>query len=163
VNEISTVLEQTQLPPAALKLELTETAVMEHPEKATRMLAQLKQLGVTIALDDFGTGYASLSYLQRFPIDTLKIDGSFIRGMRTDAKKAEIVQTVISLAKSLQMDVIAECVETVEDVNQLGKLGCALGQGYFFARPLPADKAQALVQGARPWRDPAALAAPAAT
>ena len=124
-----------------LTLELTESAIVQDPERATRVFGALKALDATVAMDDFGTGYSSLAYLQRLPIDVLKIDKSFVSGMMTDRDAVAIVRAVLSLAEALGMSTTAEGVETVELATTLATLGCAAGQGYYFSRPLEADAA----------------------
>nr|WP_290223361.1 EAL domain-containing protein [Trichocoleus desertorum] len=145
VNQVSQILQETHLNPRYLKLEITESVVMENAEVATTMLQQLKGLGIQLAIDDFGTGYSSLSYLYRFPIDTLKIDRSFINRIDIDGENLEIVRTIVTLAWNLGMDVIAEGVETAKQLAQLKALKCEYAQGYFFARPLNCEAATALI------------------
>ena len=127
-------------------LEMTEHAIMKETEPAMRALSQLKALNVHLHMDDFGTGYASLSYLHKFPIDTLKIDRSFVSGIGTRSGAAEIVRTIITLAKSLDMQVIAEGIETREQLKQLRDLECDLGQGNYFCQPLESDAATAFLR-----------------
>jgi diguanylate cyclase (GGDEF)-like protein/PAS domain S-box-containing protein len=136
VEHIQRVLKSTDLAPAHLKLEITESAMMQHPETFLDRLHDLKQLNVGLCIDDFGTGYSSLSRLQIFPIDTLKIDRSFIQPLDRRGKNAGIVKTIIDLASSLGMDVVAEGVETAAQQHQLQELGCAKAQGFYFAKPL---------------------------
>jgi EAL domain-containing protein (putative c-di-GMP-specific phosphodiesterase class I) len=124
-----------------LTLELTESAIIADPERAVRVLDGLKALDTTIAMDDFGTGYSSLAYLQRLPIDILKIDRSFITGMLSDKNKIAIVRAVLSLADALGMKTTAEGIESFELSRTLAALGCATGQGYFYSDPLDADQA----------------------
>ena len=145
VEQVSQILQETNLNPRYLKLEITESVVMENAEVATTMLQQLKSLGIQLAIDDFGTGYSSLSYLHRFPIDTLKIDRSFINRIDVNGENLEIVRTIVTLAWNLGMDVIAEGVETAKQLAQLKALKCEYAQGYFFARPLDQEAASALV------------------
>jgi EAL domain-containing protein (putative c-di-GMP-specific phosphodiesterase class I) len=132
------VLTETGLDPRCLKLELTESTVMADVATTSGTLRDLKALGLALAIDDFGTGYSSLSYLKRLPLDTLKVDRSFVDGLGTDPQDTAIVRTVIALAKSLHLEVTGEGVETVEQSDQLQALGCDRGQGYLFARPLTA-------------------------
>jgi EAL domain-containing protein (putative c-di-GMP-specific phosphodiesterase class I) len=132
------VLAETGLEPRYLELELTETVLMEDSRSIADMLRELKDIGVLLALDDFGTGYSSLSYLKRFPIDTLKIDQSFVRDLSTDADDAGIVTAVIGMGKSLHMRVVAEGVETQEQLEFLQQHNCPVGQGFYFSRPVPA-------------------------
>ena len=143
VDDIAQVIQSTGVPPHCLKLEITESAVMHDAEAACRTLQQMKQLGIQIAIDDFGTGYSSLSYLKRFPVDTLKIDRSFVDGLGHDAQDTAIVRSVVALAKTLELSVTAEGVETPSQEAQLRLLGCDFGQGYLFGRPTPASAAHA--------------------
>ena len=145
VQNIGVLLNELGIPPHALKLEITESTVMEDPSAAIEMLQKMKDLGIRLAIDDFGTGYSSLSYLHRFPLDTLKIDRSFISGESQGVNGMEIARTVMPLAKNLQLDVVAEGVETAEQVQELRKLNCKYAQGYYFSEPLSADKAGALL------------------
>ncbi|HJU55042.1 MAG TPA: EAL domain-containing protein [Pyrinomonadaceae bacterium] len=142
VERVAAILRETRLDPKNLKLEITESAVMENVETATEMLSRLRNLGLRISMDDFGTGYSSLSHLRRFPIDTLKIDRSFVTQMGDDEENAEIVRTIVGLAQNLGMDVVAEGVETPEQVETLTALGCEYGQGYFFSKPLDYQRAE---------------------
>jgi EAL domain-containing protein (putative c-di-GMP-specific phosphodiesterase class I)/CheY-like chemotaxis protein len=132
-----------------LELEVTESAVMQDPEKTVASLRELKKIGVHLALDDFGTGYSSLNYLKRFPIDTLKIDQSFVRDITTDPDDAAIALTVISLAHSLRRRVVAEGVETEAQLSFLRRHRCDEMQGYYFSRPLPADAFTSLLREGR--------------
>jgi diguanylate cyclase (GGDEF)-like protein/PAS domain S-box-containing protein len=147
IEQVSSALREAGLSAANLKLEITESMVMENINTAIDMLMQLRNLGVGLSIDDFGTGYSSLSYLHRFPIDTLKIDRSFVTQMTDNAENAEIVRTIVTLARSLDMHVIAEGVETGEQLRQLGSLGCDYGQGYLFSRPVGAGQAIELLGG----------------
>ncbi|MDP9086956.1 MAG: bifunctional diguanylate cyclase/phosphodiesterase, partial [Pseudomonadota bacterium] len=126
-----------------LTLELTETAIVQDPARATRVFDALKALDATVAMDDFGTGYSNLAYLQRLPIDILKIDKSFVSGMMVDPDAVAIVRAVLSLAEALGMSTTAEGIETVELATTLATLGCASGQGFYFAKPLPSSQALA--------------------
>jgi diguanylate cyclase (GGDEF)-like protein/PAS domain S-box-containing protein len=145
ISSFSTILQETGVKPQTVKLEITESVVMENIDTATDMLRQLRALGVQLAIDDFGTGYSSLSYLHRFPIDTLKIDRSFVTRMSENNENTEIVRTIIVLAQNLGMDVVAEGVETNEQLFLLQKLGCENGQGYFFSKPVNADGAEKII------------------
>ncbi|WP_394780786.1 EAL domain-containing protein [Undibacterium sp.] len=136
---VSKVLEETGCLPEWLELEITESVVMEDPQSATDTLQELSDMGVHLSIDDFGTGYSSLSYLKRFPIDTLKIDQSFVRDISTDADDAAIARAVIALAHSMRLEVVAEGVETIEQLDYLRAQGCDLMQGYYFSRPLPPE------------------------
>ena len=140
VEEMQKLLRETALPPEALKLEITESAVMADPTAAAEMLQQIKSLGIRLAIDDFGTGYSSLSYLHRFPLDTLKIDRSFISGTGEGGDGMEIARTIMPMAKNLRLDVVAEGVETFEQVALLKKLQCKYAQGYYFSKPLAPEE-----------------------
>jgi diguanylate cyclase (GGDEF)-like protein/PAS domain S-box-containing protein len=139
VDQVADVLARTGLAPGQLCLEITETAIMADAEASRRLLEALDSLGVSLAVDDFGTGYSSLAYLKQFPVDVLKIDRSFVDGLPGDTEDTAIVATIIRLAESLGMDVTAEGIETVEQATTLTSMGCSKGQGYHFARPMPAD------------------------
>jgi diguanylate cyclase (GGDEF)-like protein/PAS domain S-box-containing protein len=152
VTDIANLLREIKLPPEALKLEITESTVMKDPSGAVEMLQQIKSLGVRLAIDDFGTGYSSLSYLHRFPLDTLKIDRSFISSMDDDGDGMEIARTILPMAKNLRLDVVAEGVETLEQFELLKKFNCAFGQGYYFSRPLSAEGVATLLNGDLAWQ-----------
>ena len=152
VEDIRKLLSELNLPAEALKLEITESTVMGDPTGAVAMLQQIKSLGIRLAIDDFGTGYSSLSYLHRFPLDTLKIDRSFISGMGDDGEGMEIARTILPMANNLRLDVVAEGVETVQQVLLLKKLQCKYGQGYYFSRPLSAEGTKALLAGDLTWQ-----------
>ena len=145
VDLMRNLLERFALPGNALKIELTESAVVENPELAKATFARLKALDCSIAMDDFGTGYSSLSYLQTLPIDILKIDRSFVMGMMDSQDSYKIVRAVQSLAENLGMTTVAEGVETIEQAETLRALGCQVGQGYYFARPLSVEAAGELL------------------
>jgi len=145
VEQIESILLETGLAATSLKLEITETMVMDDPEAAKTMLRRLKALGVKLEIDDFGTGYSSLSYLRSYPLDTLKIDRSFISDMENDTEKAEITRTITTLAQNLGLEVIAEGIESEEQRVFLKKMGCKYGQGYYFCRPLDAAAARDLL------------------
>jgi diguanylate cyclase (GGDEF)-like protein/PAS domain S-box-containing protein len=140
VETVEEVLARTGLPPELLTLEITESALMEDAASALKVLRALKQLGVLLAIDDFGTGYSSLGYLQRFPLDILKIDRLFVEALGSDSEGEQIVSAVINLAHALGLEVIAEGVETLEQLEILRALGCDLAQGFLFSRPQPASK-----------------------
>jgi diguanylate cyclase (GGDEF)-like protein/PAS domain S-box-containing protein len=145
IAQVRNAVTKTGLSPRRLKLEITESAVMENIDTATDMLRQLRELGVQLAIDDFGTGYSSLSYLHRFPIDTLKIDRSFVTRMSENNENVEIVRTVVMLAQVLGMDVVAEGVETKEELKILRDLKCEYGQGYYFSRPSNVTDAEKII------------------
>jgi len=137
---IATILKETGLPPACLELELTESILMREVSEAMQILAGLKNLGLSIAVDDFGTGYSSLNYLKQFPIDVLKIDRTFVDGLPSGEQDAQIARAIIAMAHSLNLAVIAEGVETQEQLDFLREHGCDEVQGYLFGRPMPAGK-----------------------
>lgn len=145
VENIGNLLNELALAPDALKLEITESTVMDDPATAVEMLRQMKALGIRLAIDDFGTGYSSLSYLHRFPLDTLKIDRSFISGVNGGINGMEIAKTIMPLAKNLSLDVVAEGVETAEQAQELKRLDCKYAQGFFFSKPLTREDAEALL------------------
>ena len=140
VDEVLHQLEETGTPPEALELELTESAVMANPEAAMAVAARLREVGVRVALDDFGTGYSSLAYLRDLPVDVLKIDRSFLQDVTTSRRNASIVRSVVDLGHNLGLRVVAEGVETTEALEFLRGLGCDLGQGFLFGRPVPAEE-----------------------
>jgi len=150
IEQIERVLEDTRLNPSSLWLEITESVVVANVEAASETCKGLRKLGVGLSIDDFGTGYSSLSSLHSFPISTLKIDGSFVSRMSGDNENTEIVRTIMSLAGNLGMDVIAEGVETLEQLTKLRTLGCEQGQGFFFSRPISARDAENLLIDTKP-------------
>ena len=145
LKDVLRALDQTGCQPSRLELEITESMVMHNPERAVELIQQLKDMGVLVAIDDFGTGYSSLAYLKRFPIDSLKIDRSFILDIPADKGDAAITQAVIAMAHSLGLKVIAEGVETRQQFNFLRKHRCDEMQGYYFSAPLPAEQATSLL------------------
>jgi len=147
IHQIEATLRQTGLNSNWLRLEITESVVMENAELATNTLLQLRKLGVHLSIDDFGTGYSSLSYLHRFPVNTLKIDRSFIGRMAEGDENSEIVRTICTLANNLGMELVAEGIETREQLEMLRSLKCEYGQGYLFSKPVDAEKATALILG----------------
>ena len=153
VDRIQAILGATGLSAESLKLEITESVVMDDVESAIAVLKQMKALNVKLGIDDFGTGYSSLSYLSRFPTDTLKVDKSFVGRMEleSEGENVAIVRTIVALAHALGMDVIAEGVETAAQLAKLRAIGCEYGQGYFFAQPLPSDAATALMASDPQW------------
>jgi len=150
-EQIDQILEETGLAPTNLKLEITESVVMENAKSAARTLLELRNLGVQLAIDDFGTGYSSLSYLHQFPANTLKIDRSFVSRIGDAGENGEIVHTIMTLAHSLNMDVVAEGVETVEQLAQLRLLECEYGQGYLFCKPKDGEMISAVIEANPEW------------
>ena len=145
IDQIRRVLRETGIDPRSLKLEITESMMMENIDTAINMLEQLRMLGIELSMDDFGTGYSSLSYLHRFPISTLKIDRSFVGRMTDNNENSEIVRTIVMLARNLDMNIVAEGVETESQIALLRSLECEYGQGYFFSKPVAAEGAASLL------------------
>jgi Amt family ammonium transporter len=135
VEHVAEVLAETGLDPRALTLEITETALMHDAEMATRRLNELKALGVRLAIDDFGTGYSSLSYLRQFPLDTLKIDRSFVSGIDSSAECRALIRTLVQLARALGLETLGEGIEEDSQLHHLQREDCDYGQGFLFARP----------------------------
>lgn len=158
LHEIDRVLAETGLEPSDLKLEITESALMDNTDSATEIFHELKKREVKLGLDDFGTGYSSLSYLHRFPLDTLKIDRSFVSRMSTPGEHEAIVRTIVNLAQNLSFQTVAEGIETVDQLQSLQTLDCLYGQGYYFSRPIPAEEAEALLRENRKAKQTAPLA-----
>ncbi|WP_414752362.1 putative bifunctional diguanylate cyclase/phosphodiesterase [Anabaena sp. CCY 9910] len=151
LEDINQVLQDTGLDAQSLKLEITESVIMENGENATTMLYQLRNLGIELAIDDFGTGYSSLGRLHNFPINGLKIDQSFVSGRGVEAGNLHIVETIVTLSSKLGVDVTAEGVETPAQLQRLRELKCEYGQGYFFSEPLDSDSAKALIMSNPQW------------
>lgn len=145
-SQVKDILIDTGLKASQLKLEVTESTVMEHSEKSLKVLSELDELGVALSTDDFGTGYSSLSYLQKFPFERLKIDRSFINLMDEDDKSGAIVKTILMLGENLDLEVVAEGIETASQLEKLRSLGCKKGQGYLFARPTDRETAEAFLE-----------------
>ncbi len=139
LERVKSAIELTGFDPTRLKLEITESVIMGNTESANAMLSGLREMGVNLAMDDFGTGYSSLSYLHRFPIDTLKIDRSFVAQLSAGSRNDQIVRTILSLAHGLELIVVAEGIESEEQLQALRAMGCDAAQGFYFARPLPPD------------------------
>jgi len=146
LGDIQRALRHTGMPPDALELEVTEGVVISNPEKALATLQAIKRMGVRLAIDDFGTGYSSLGQLKRFPIDTLKIDRSFIRGLPCDAHDSAIVEAIVVMCRALKLAVVAEGVETIQQREFLRQQACTQMQGYQFSKPLPAADFAALLR-----------------
>lgn len=146
-NDIERILTETGLKPEHLRIELTERALLENTKIVLSNMKALKRLGVKILLDDFGTGYSSLSYLNRFPIDVLKIDRSFITNVHEHKNNRAIIKTIIDLAANLNMETVGEGIENIEDAQLLKKMDCLYGQGYYYAKPMPADEMEQYIIG----------------
>ncbi len=153
VEDIRNLMHELRMPPGILKLEITESTMMGDPTASVEMLRQIKSLGISLAIDDFGTGYSSLSYLHRFPLDTLKIDRSFISHMDEGEDGTEIARTILPMASNLHLDVVAEGVETFEQLTLLKKLECKYGQGFYFSKPLSAEDAASLLTQQPTWSE----------
>jgi EAL domain-containing protein (putative c-di-GMP-specific phosphodiesterase class I) len=147
LRDVTQALDASGLAPHLLELELTESLLIQDPERVLTIVTRLKQLGVKLSIDDFGTGYSSLSYLKRFDVDKLKIDQSFVRDLMTDTDDAAIVQAIIQLARSLGLKTVAEGVETVDLLNHLFQLKCDEAQGYHIARPMDAAALATYLEG----------------
>ncbi|NER07991.1 MAG: EAL domain-containing protein, partial [Okeania sp. SIO3C4] len=146
INHVEAELLHSGIDPKTLKLEVTESLVMERPEEMSRVLTNLQAMNVKLAIDDFGTGYSSLERLHAMPFDTLKIDRSFVTNILVDQRRATIVRSVVEMAHALGCDVVAEGVETKTDVDMLIRAGCDLAQGFFYGRPVPAPEAERLLK-----------------
>jgi len=147
--QIGGILQETGVEPCCVNLEITETIAMADADRSALVLSQLKALGVRLEIDDFGTGYSSLSRLQHFRVDILKIDRSFVSRMDTDAETGEIVRIIVMLAHGLRLKIVAEGVETQAQADMLKNLGCELGQGYLYSRPVPSDAIDQLLRNNR--------------
>jgi EAL domain-containing protein (putative c-di-GMP-specific phosphodiesterase class I) len=147
-NDVAAALRESGLDPKSLVLEITESVIMQNTKATLERLRELKALGVRLAIDDFGTGYSSLSYLQRFPVDILKIDKAFVDGVTQGGNDAALARTIIALGDMLSLRTVAEGVEDAQQRSLLRELGCELGQGYLFARPLPPEELGALLRSA---------------
>jgi EAL domain-containing protein (putative c-di-GMP-specific phosphodiesterase class I) len=145
VQRVAGILKETGLDASSLRLELTESMIVEDAKSTAAMLAELRALGVQVQIDDFGTGYSSLGYLQRLPIDTLKIDRTFVSRIGKDGNGSEIVRTILTLAHDLGMKVVAEGIETDEQLAKLNAMECEYGQGYLFTKPINSQMATALL------------------
>lgn len=146
IEHIDRILQHTRLNSRNLKLEITESAIMDNPESATILFEQLQERKIQLSIDDFGTGYSSLSYLHRFHVDTLKIDRSFVSRIGDTGENIEIIQTIVTLAHHLDMTIVAEGIETISQKNYLQVIGCEEGQGYLFAKPFPSQDIESILQ-----------------
>ncbi len=152
IDSITAALEEHQLPPSQLELELTESMLMTDTEAACRILSRLKDMGIRVSIDDFGTGYSSLTYLKQFPLDALKIDRQFVHHLTTSDKDAAIATSIIQLAHNLGLKVVAEGIEEASQAVMLAELGCDIAQGFFFSRPLPPDQVTHFTLPAPAWQ-----------
>jgi EAL domain-containing protein (putative c-di-GMP-specific phosphodiesterase class I) len=152
LENLNRILIETGLDGNSLKLEITESMLMDDGDATIDLLSQIRAKRIQISIDDFGKGYSSLSYLHRFPINTIKIDRSFVSCMSSDRENFEIVRTIATLAHTLEMDLVAEGVETFEQLTQLKSLGCEFGQGYFFAKPLDSNAASTMLAEETQWQ-----------
>jgi len=157
VRDVREALQDSGLVPAALTLEVTETALMRDPQAAATRVARLKKLGIRIAIDDFGTGYSSLAYLRRFPADALKIDRSFISGIAASKQSAALIHTLVQLGKALEIETLAEGIEDHVQLETLQREQCDQGQGFLFSRPLDVGAVEAFLRSA--GRQPSASGA----
>ncbi|CAD5955146.1 putative signaling protein PA1727 [Planktothrix tepida] len=151
LEQIDQVLEQSQLDPDCLKLEITESAIMENDKDVAIILKELRKRHILISIDDFGTGYSSLSYLHSFPVDTLKVDKSFVQRLNLESENVGLIPVIISLAKTMNMSVVAEGIELPEQLAILKELNCGFGQGYFFSKPLPGEELIKLLSLTPQW------------
>jgi PAS domain S-box-containing protein/diguanylate cyclase (GGDEF)-like protein len=151
-DTVRAVITETGVDPKWLKLELTESAVMRRPEDSIVILRELKNLGVSLSIDDFGTGYSSLSYLHKFPLDSIKVDRSFVSALHLSEENRSIVRIIVDLARLLGFDVVAEGIENESDANLLRALACDYGQGYYYSRPQPPDLIEPVLRGRPPWQ-----------
>jgi EAL domain-containing protein (putative c-di-GMP-specific phosphodiesterase class I) len=152
LDHVYRILSESDVPATQIHLEITERLLIQQPDNAKQVLELCKSAGMGIAIDDFGTGYSSLSYLHYFPIDTLKIDQSFVRAMSKDPRSLEIVRSIVGLGKNMNMRITAEGVETAEELSTLKTLGCEAGQGYYFGKPLPEKEVIDLINAWDPTR-----------
>src|SRR5690606_26516093 len=136
-NDLSIMLKESGINPKNVEIELTEGTLIEGSQKVINTLNEIKKLGVSIAIDDFGTGYSSLTYLKKFPVDKLKIDRTFIHDILTNEKNKALVKAIIAMANSLEIKILAEGIETEAQLKILKELGCKLGQGFFYSKPIP--------------------------
>jgi EAL domain-containing protein (putative c-di-GMP-specific phosphodiesterase class I) len=145
VQDVARALRDSGLPPQSLVLEMTESVLLDDSQTVLDILRQLKQLGPRLAIDDFGTGYSSLSYLHRFPVDILKIDRSFVERLTHTSDNAELARTIVRLGQSLQLQTVAEGVEDSTQFLALRRMGCDVGQGFYFGRPMETDEIERLL------------------
>jgi len=145
LDDVLGALSRSGLDPARLQLEITESVLMEHHESSATVLSTLRSMGVTIAIDDFGTGYSSLAYLERLPVDIIKIDKAFVDRIDDGGRHAKLIKGILSLTHDLGLTAVAEGIETVNQLDALEALSCPSGQGYLFSRPIDADSLRTYV------------------
>jgi EAL domain-containing protein (putative c-di-GMP-specific phosphodiesterase class I) len=145
IRQIDQILSASGLDPKCLKLEVTETAIMDDPDAAAKMLLELREIGISLQIDDFGTGFSSLGYLHKFPMQALKIDRSFVNMIGQQGENAEISSTIIAMAHNLGMQVIAEGIETPMHLHFLKEMGCEFGQGFYFSKPVDELSAEKMI------------------
>jgi EAL domain-containing protein (putative c-di-GMP-specific phosphodiesterase class I) len=158
-NKIWLILQETELAPECLELEITESTSMTDPERVVVLLHTLKAMGLTLAIDDFGTGYSNLSYLKQFPVDHLKLDRVFVRDITRDANDAMLTQAIIEIAHNLNLSVVAEGVEDAQQLEQLSRYGCDEIQGFYFSRAVPAEDFSRMLQENRIFAVPSLVSA----
>ena len=151
IERLGEIVVQSDVDPAQIKLEITESLMVHDPDHAAVALGRLRDRGLSLAIDDFGTGYSSLSYLHRFPLDTLKIDRSFVVNMGKDEQSRKLVHSIAAMAHDLDLDIVAEGIESREEYDQLAAFGCTFGQGYFMARPGPISDIETLIASGKTW------------
>ena len=151
IDHLAAIIKDSNIEPARIKLEVTETLMLENFSHATEALRRLKELGISLAIDDFGTGYSSLSYLHQLPLDTLKIDRAFVNDMNKTDRSMRVVESIVRLALALEMNIVAEGIEEKEQIQILKGLGCQYGQGFYISRPLPAEETIALLSKRPSW------------
>jgi EAL domain-containing protein (putative c-di-GMP-specific phosphodiesterase class I) len=148
VPNVARILRETGLDPKSLRIEVTESSIVEDHDRTASTLRRLRDLDVSLAIDDFGTGYSSLSRLHEYPFSTVKIDRSFVKDLGTEPESLHLVETIVRLAHGLGLSVVAEGIETREQLDKLAALGCGYGQGYYFSRPMDSDSAQRAIEEA---------------
>lgn len=151
LDDIDRILHETKVNPSRIKLEITESAIMDNARSAIELTEKIRSRNIQISIDDFGTGYSSLGYLHQFPVDNLKIDRSFLNIKKSQSRKHSVVDTIVALSKQLQLEVIAEGIETLDQFEWLQHLGCEYGQGYLFSKPLPASEIESTFLGTEPF------------
>jgi Amt family ammonium transporter len=145
IGDVREALNKSAIPPACLKIELTESVAMNDAPSTEQTMSELRALGVRLSIDDFGTGYSSLSYLRHFPVNTLKIDKSFVSAMEDEPENSAIVNTIVALGRSLGLQVVAEGVETLDQLERLKSIDCDAAQGYLFSKPVSSDAVKAVL------------------